>query len=158
MPLLRLEKSRALLAMVPVMAMLLLGSACSRVTNTQGYIVDEELVAAVAPGIDNKESVTKTLGRPTIVSEWDDNSWYYVSRTTKQFAYLRPRPTEGSLLVIHFTPEGTVREVEQRGLEQIANIEPSSDKTRTLGRETGILQDLFGNIGQVGTGAPAGGP
>jgi hypothetical protein len=46
-------------------------------------------------------------------------------------------------------------------MEKEVGIEPHRDKTPTLGRETGILEDLFGNIGQVGSlpgGGGAGGP
>ena len=46
---------------------------------------------------------------------------------------------------------------DRTGVEQVVRISPDSDKTPTLGRERGILQDLFGNIGQVGA-ANAGGP
>lgn len=130
--------------------LILTSTACSRVRNTQGYIVDEELVASVQPGVDNKESVTRTLGRPTMIADWDDNTWYYISRTTEQLAFLRPNPEEQTLLVIRFRQDGNVASVDQRGLEQVVDISPNSDKTRTMGRESGLLQDLFGNIGQVG--------
>lgn len=158
MPLARMKTSSPAFGMAAGIGLLLLASGCARVTNTQGYIFDPELVSSVAPGVDNKQSVRKTLGRPTIISQWDENSWYYVSRETKQFAFLRPKPIENTVLHVRFGPDGTVQNVEKRGLEQVVDIDPHSDKTRTLGRETGILQDLFGNIGQVGTAAPAGGP
>jgi hypothetical protein len=35
-------------------------------------------------------------------------------------------------------------------MEQVARIDPDGDETPTLGRERGFLEDLFGNIGQVG--------
>jgi hypothetical protein len=57
---------------------------------------------------------------------------------------------------VRFGPDGSVTNVERRGMEQIADISPHKDKTPTLGRETGIIEDLFGNIGQVG-GLPGGG-
>jgi hypothetical protein len=47
--------------------------------------------------------------------------------------------------------------VDRRGLEQVADLTPNSDKTPTLGREATLLEDLFGNIGTVGA-APGGGP
>ena len=48
-------------------------------------------------------------------------------------------------------------------MEAIVRIDPENDKTPTLGRERSFLQDLFGNIGQVGAagvggGAGGGGP
>lgn len=130
---------------------------CATVKNTQGYIPDEELVASVQPGIDNKQSVEQTLGEPTITAQWDDNTWYYITRKTGHRAFLRPKPQEQDILVVHFAEDGTVRGVENRGLEQVVPISPNSDKTRTAGRKDGLLEALFGNIGTVGA-AGGGGP
>ena len=142
-----------------VLALVLVGvatlPACTRIQNTSGYIVDETLVTAIQPGVDNRDSVAKTLGRPSIASQWDDRQWYYVSRNTKQLAFLTPRPSAQSIVVVNFDAAGNVAGVERRGLEKVANIDPVDDETPTLGRESGILEDLFGNIGRVG-GAPAG--
>ncbi len=141
-------------------AALALAPGCARTPNMQGYVVDEELVAGVQPGVDNRQSVQRALGRPTMMSQWNDRRWYYVSRQTGQRAFLRPVPTAQSILIVTFDEAGNVESVERRGLEKVADISPNRDRTPTLGREAGILEDLFGNIGQVGTGAPvgAGGP
>jgi outer membrane protein assembly factor BamE (lipoprotein component of BamABCDE complex) len=142
------------LMLIPVL--LLATAGCTRIQNNQGYIADEELIASVQPGVDNKQSVQKALGRPTMTSEWDDNEWYYVSRNTKQIAFARPVPASQRILIVRFANDGTVTGVERRGLEKVANISPETDKTPTLGRETGIIEDLFGNIGTVGS-VPGGG-
>jgi outer membrane protein assembly factor BamE (lipoprotein component of BamABCDE complex) len=144
--------------LVSVLLATTLAAGCARTPNIQGYVVDEELIAAVQPGIDTRQSVQRALGRPTMQSQWNDRRWYYVSRLTGQRAFLRPIPTAQSVLIVNFDEAGTVSSVERRGLEQVADITPERDRTPTLGRETGILEDLFGNIGQVGTGAPGGGP
>lgn len=132
------------------------GCAQKQIQNNQGYIADEELANSVQPGVDNKESVEKALGRPTLASKWDDNVWYYISRNTRQLAFARPVPASQRVLIVRFAPDGTVAAVERRGLEQVADITPNSDKTPTLGREATLLEDLFGNIGTVGA-APGGG-
>lgn len=135
-----------------------LGAAgCSRIPNTQGYIVDEELFAAVQPGVDNRASVAKALGRPTAVTQWGDDVWYYISRNTGQRAFLRPRPTAQSILVVRFDERGTVASVERRGLEKVADIRPNANKTPTLGRDRTLIEDIFGNIGSFG-GVPSGPP
>ncbi len=41
---------------------------------------------------------------------------------------------------------------QRTGLEYVANIEPSSDETPTLGSERSLFEELFGNIGAVGQG------
>ena len=66
------------------------------------------------------------------------------------------------MLAVKFDDAGNVTAADRTGLDAIVRIDPESDKTPTLGRERGFLQDLFGNIGQVGTpaagGAGGGGP
>lgn len=134
----------------------LLTSGCARIRSQQGYIVDEELVAAVSPGVDNRESVARTLGRPTFVSKWDENIWYYVSRQIGQTAFLPAEPRQQNVLIVTFAPDGNVTNVERRqGMEQVASFDPNDDKTPVRGSETSIFEDIFGNIGRVG-GVPGG--
>jgi outer membrane protein assembly factor BamE (lipoprotein component of BamABCDE complex) len=136
------------------------GAACTRIPNNMGYIVDEELITSVQPGVDNRESVARALGRPTIRTQWDDDVWYYVSRNTGQRAFLRPVPTAQNILVVTFAENGVVEKVERRGLEQVADITPESDTTPTLGRDTSLFEDIFGNLGSFGgvPGGAGGGP
>ena len=55
-------------------------TGCTQVRGHQGYIADEELMSAVQAGIDNRQSVEASLGRPTFTGQFDDNTWYYLSR------------------------------------------------------------------------------
>ncbi len=146
------------LALASVLIAVAMLPACTRVQNTMGYIVDETLVAEVKPGVDNRESVQKALGRPSIAGGWDDTTWYYVSRNTAQTAFLMPQPTAQSIIAVSFDAKGNVTSVNRRGLEQVASVDPVDDETPTLGRETGVLEDLFGNIGRFGSAGAAGGP
>jgi len=131
---------------------------CTKTVDIQGYLVDETLVSAVQPGIDNKDSVQNTLGRPTFTGTFDQNDWYYVARRTKNYAYHFPRVSEQTVLHIRFDQAGNVASVERKGLEQVVSIDPMRDKTPTLGRHKSIWDELFGNIGAVGApGASQGG-
>jgi outer membrane protein assembly factor BamE (lipoprotein component of BamABCDE complex) len=139
----------ATLIVAGLAAALVLGS-CSKTKASQGYIVDETLLTSIQPGVDNRDSVSKTLGRPTFAAQFDAGEWYYVSRNTAQYAFLKPKLTGQSILVISFDANGNVSKVERRGMDQVANISPNPDKTPVLGREQGFFDDIFGNIGQVG--------
>lgn len=126
-------------------------SGCSRVRGHQGYIADTTLVDAIKPGVDNRESVAKTLGRPTFAGQFDANDWYYVDRETKQLAFALPTATKQTVLRISFDAAGNVAAVEKSGIEKIAAIRPIGDKTPTLGRNRSFFEEVFGNIGQVGS-------
>jgi len=142
-------------------ALILIGSAfaasgCTRVRGHQGYIGDSTLVASVQPGIDNRGSVERTLGRPTFGGQFDANDWYYVSRETRQLAFAQPRATSQVVLHVRFDAKGNVAAVEKTGIEKIVSIDPVGDKTPTLGRNRSFFQELFGNIGTVGAAGVGG--
>lgn len=125
-------------------------AGCARIRDVQGYIVDNELVAAISPGVDNRESVERTLGRPTFVSQWDDDVWYYVSRNVEQLAFMPSEPTAQQVLTIRFDAEGNVSTVDrQRGLEQVVQLDPADETTPVYGRDSSLFEDIFGNIGRV---------
>ncbi|KLE34702.1 outer membrane protein assembly factor BamE [Aurantiacibacter luteus] len=129
-------------------------AGCSSIPNHRGYIMDETLVASVQPGLDNQQSVRGTLGQPTMTSLFGDQVWYYVSSQTEQAPFNQPRIEEHTVLAVHFDPAGNVVSTERSGMELVERISPESDETPTLGRERGFLEDLFGNIGTVGTALP----
>lgn len=142
--------TRAMLVMATATLALVATSGCTRIRGHQGYIVDQQLVDGIAPGVDNRDSVEATLGRPTFVGQFDKNDWYYVSRQTKQLAFAQPRPTQQTIFHVRFDAAGNVASVDRAGLEKTAAVSPDGDKTPTLGRKRGFLQELFGNIGSVG--------
>ncbi|MBU7579801.1 MAG: outer membrane protein assembly factor BamE [Porphyrobacter sp.] len=149
-------------AAVLLAAATMLLPACSAIRESRGYIVDPTLTALIQPRIDNQQSVEGTLGRPTFTSQFGNPTWYYVSSITGQRPFNRPRIKEHSVLAVTFDANGRVAEVKRSGPEPVVYLDPNGNKTPTLGRERGFLEDLFGNIGQVGGagagGAPGGGP
>lgn len=132
-------------------------SGCAQLKGRQGYVVDPVLTTAITPGVDNRESVEKTLGRPTFVGQFSDNEYYYVSRETRQLAFARPRPVAQQVLRVRFDPMGNVVAVDKTGLELVSKISPEGDTTPTLGRHRSFFEDIFGNIGAVGAPGMAGG-
>ena len=144
------RNSRTGLRILSGLGLVMLASGCSSIQNQRGYLVDEVLVAAVQPGLDNRESVQGTLGRPTLTSQFGDPVWYYVSSRTEQAPFTRPRIAGQTVLAVHFDAAGNVLAAERTGMEKVVRLDPDGNETPTLGRNSSFLQDLFGNIGQVG--------
>lgn len=135
-------------------------TACVPVRTHQGYVVDKELVDSIQPGIDNRESVIQTLGRPTLTSQFNEGEWYYISRQSSNLGFQGLKPRDQETLRIRFDANGNVATIDRMGKEMIASIDPYGKTTPTLGRKRGFFEDLFGNIGTVGApgaGAPGGG-
>ncbi|PTQ13359.1 cell envelope protein SmpA [Sphingomonas oleivorans] len=147
-------------AIVAGIAALGLASGCAQIRDHKGYVVDSTLIDTVRPGVDNRDSVARTLGNPSFASQFDRGAtWYYLSRDTRQLAFASPRPVGQMLLAVRFDSAGNVVGVEKSGMENVVSISPDGDKTPTLGRDRGFLSELFGNIGRVGAAgaAPGGG-
>lgn len=135
---------------------LVLLAGCAEVRDHKGYVIDTTLVNSVQPGVDNKDSVTKTLGRPSFDSQFDKgNTWYYLSRETRQLAFSTPHATQQTLLSIRFASNGDVASVQRGGLETIRDIKPYGKKTPVLGSRHTFFSELFGNI-SAGTSDRAG--
>ena len=132
-------------------------AGCVSIKDHRGAVIDEQLVANIQPGVDNKDSVAQMLGRPTFTGEFGDSDWYYVSQDTRAFAFRNPRVQKQTVLHIRFDQAGNVSTLQKTGKELIANISPVKDKTPTLGRKRSLFEDLFGNIGTVNSpGVPGG--
>ena len=130
--------------------------ACSSIRESRGYVSDQILLRTVQPGIDNRRSVEGVLGRPTFESQYGEKTWYYISSITGRKPFVRPRIQTHGVLAVTFDEAGNVATVERSGVDKVVYLRPNGDKTPTLGRERGFLEDLFGNIGQVGAGGPGG--
>jgi len=128
-------------------------AGCAGVRVHKGAVVDPQLASAIQPGVDNKASVEKTLGRPSFAGQFTPNDWYYVAQDTHQFAFRNPRVSQENIYHISFDAAGNVTGVQRTGKELIVGIDPVSRKTPTLGRQKSFFDELFGNIGTVSSGA-----
>jgi len=137
-------------------ALLLAAGGCSTIKDHRGYLVDKALTDSVLPGVDNRLSVQKSLGEPTLKSQFGQQSWYYISFDTQQKPFSYPRIKAGSIMDVTFDTQGTVQGVAHDGIEHVLIIRPDRHTTPTLGRERSFFEDLFGNIGTVGA-LPGGG-
>lgn len=161
-----LNSGRIVISLVAAAVLTGLAGGCASIKDHRGYMIDQGLVESVQPGIDNRQSVERSLGRPTFVSQWGEPAWYYVSVDTRQRPFARAQTREQTILRIRFDAKGNVAAVDKAGAEKIARLDPDGKKTPTLGRDRGFLEDLFGNIGTVGApgmggqggGMPGGGP
>ena len=124
-------------------------AGCMGIHEHRGAVIDRELASAIQVGLDNKESVAKTIGRPSFTGQFNPNDWYYVSRDTKAVAFRGVGVLDQTVLHIRFDQAGNVVAVNRSGKELIASIDPVNAKTPTLGRKRSFFDELFGNIGTI---------
>jgi len=128
-------------------------AGCMGIRDHRGYVLDKELATNLQVGVDNKDSVIKTLGRPSFIGQFDANDWYYFSRDTKTVPFRGARVMDQTVLHVRFDAAGNVASVGQTGEETVVAINPVNDKTPTLGRKRSFFDELFGNIGVLNSGA-----
>ena len=128
-------------------------AGCAGIRDHRGYVLDKELATNIQVGVDNKDSVIKTLGRPSFIGQFNANDWYYLARDTKTVPFRSARITDQTLLHLRFDAAGNVASVGQTGKETVVAINPVDDKTPTLGRKRSFFDELFGNIGVLNSGA-----
>ena len=132
-------------------------SGCAGIRDHRGYVMDKTLGSSIQAGVDNRDSVQKTLGRPTFTGQFRDTDWYYVSRDTSALAFRNPHVTVQSVLHVRFDAAGNVASVGTTGKEKIAAVSPLRKATPTLGRKRSFFDEIFGNINVAGAGLPGAG-
>jgi outer membrane protein assembly factor BamE (lipoprotein component of BamABCDE complex) len=127
-------------------------AGCTTFNVHKGAVIDTQLASSIQPGVDNKASVQKLLGTPTLAGQFASSDWYYVSRDQIQLAFRDPRVTRHKVLHVRFDQAGNVASVGMTGKELVMNLTPTGRQTPTLGRKRSFFDELFGNIGTVNSG------
>lgn len=127
-----------------------LATGCiSPVKAYHGYAPDEVAPNAITPGIDTRSSVLAQLGSPSTESIFDDNTWIYISTIQERFAFYRPTISTRSVTAIRFSEEDVVEEVLEYDQDDGRVIDYASRETPTRGRELGLWEQIFGNVGRA---------
>jgi len=141
-------------------AALILATACSPSRDFHGYIADEVRPQEIEAGTDTRSTVLAKLGSPSTTGMFgasgditadfnDDPTWIYISYVKSRFAYLKPKVASRSVTRITFGEDDVVTGVEVLGLEDGQEVNYASRETPTRGRELGLLEQIFGNVGRV---------
>ncbi len=140
---------------VSTIALAALLAGCATNHAHKGAVIDPQLASSIQPGVDNKASVQKLLGTPTLTGEFTPDEWYYVSRDTNQVAFRNPRVRKELVMLVRFDPAGNVTSIQRTGKELVLGLNPSGRQTPTLGRKKSFFEEIFGNIGSVSSGPAA---
>ena len=147
--------SAALALLIPAAGL----CGCIASIDQHGELPPPDRMAEIHPGSTTRAQVAKLLGTPSSTGVFDGNSWYYISRKTKQVAFLDPDVLDQQVYVINFDGNGVVKSVDRKGLKDARDISPAPGATPAPGRELTFLEQVLGNIGRFDKGAgssPAG--
>ena len=142
------RRARALLAATAALTAL---AACEPIVRVHGYAPQDAQIDQIQVGVDGPGAVAQKIGRPSTGGVVRDNTWYYVSARTEAMGYSAPEIVERRVVAVHYSDDAVVSGVDVYGLEDGRVINLATRTTPTFGRELTVLQQLFGNISNVGS-------
>jgi outer membrane protein assembly factor BamE (lipoprotein component of BamABCDE complex) len=144
---------RRFTAILALAALAAVASACTPNIAHRGYLAKPGSFDQIQRGM-AKSEVLALLGSPSTTASVNVtcDSYYYISSTTEQKAFLTPKEIDRRVIAIRFDPNDQVDSFGQYGLEDGKIVDINTRKTPTRGRELTLLQQVFGNIGKPGPG------
>lgn len=141
--------NRIFLHLTAACVVVALASACSPVRTYSGFRPDHNNVEIAPPqvGVDTQDTVRQRFGTPSTTAVFDQTAWYYITATKEQIAFYAPRIIDRRVMVVKFDESNTVSAVENYGVDRGQVVAYNDETTPTRGRELGMLEQLFGNIG-----------
>lgn len=136
-------------------------AGCGIPVNQRGNLPKPEALEQIKPGVTDKQTVTRLLGTPSTTAAFDGNTWYYISRETKQVAFLKPDVLDQQVVAVRFDDSGIVTAIDRKGLKDAKAVTPNPNATPAQGREFTFLEQLIGNFGKFNSSKAAttpGGP
>lgn len=125
-------------------------SACiTPISDYHGYTADEIQPSELSPGIDTRASVLAQLGSPSTESIFDENTWFYITTQRERLAFMVPKTKKRIITGVRFSDEDVVEEVLTYDENDGQIINYASRETPTRGRQLGLMEQIFGTIGNV---------
>ena len=124
-------------------------SGCSSIGEEfhRGYLLDEQALASVKPGM-GAEQVLQTMGTPSTVSTVGNRSWYYISQTSSRpVRFLGETVTDQKVAAIYFSPGLRVERVALYGIQDGKVFDFISRSTMASGEETSLVGQIFSGNG-----------
>jgi len=127
-------------------------AGCATLSDSHGYVPDEDLLNDVKVGVDTKETVSRILGPPGTAGIVDELGWYYVKSDYERVLWREPKEVDREVVAVTFTKSGVVSNIERFGLEdgQVVALNRRVTSSNTQG--IGFLNQLFSNLGTIAPG------
>lgn len=145
--------------LLPLMFLLAV-SACSAIDaphQLRGNHVDADQVKELVPGTSTRADATSLLGSPSAHGSFDDNTWIYISETTRTRVGRLPGIMAQDVTVLTFDQAGVLRDVKRLNQDDSRDVSVVSRATPSPGSEASFLQQLLGNVGKFSAGGTPGG-
>ena len=131
----------------------LLLAACEPRVSNHGYVPEPEQLARIELGVHNRLEIAEILGTPSTAALFGPDTWLYITERREEHAFFAPEIVDQSVVAIAFDDDGVAQEMASFSIEDGIVVDPVSRVTPTYGKQLGLLEQLFGNIGRFNTGS-----
>jgi outer membrane protein assembly factor BamE (lipoprotein component of BamABCDE complex) len=128
---------------------------CELPVQVHGNLPDDEQLGRIEPGKQGRSDIVNLLGPPSVRSNFQDGTWYYVGQRQTQFAFFEPDIKERNVLVLTFDARDRLTGKKLYTMADAREIDPVDRETPTEGRDLSLIQQLLGNVGRFND-APSG--
>jgi len=133
-------------------------SGCAKDIDQRGNLPTKEALVQLSVGEQTRQDVQSLLGTPATTAIFTDETWYYVSSHTTQYAFYKTHELDRTIYMVTFDERGILKDVRKFDMKDGNAIKIAARETPTKGREYGILEQLLGNIGRFSGPKEAPGP
>lgn len=132
--------------------------ACTALYRDHGYIPPEEDLSQIVVGVDTRDSVAELVGPPTSAGLLSDGGYYYIQSKFRHYGPMEPKEIERQVLAISFDANGVVSNIERFGLENGQVIVLSRRVTSDNVRDTTLIRQMLGALGNFDASTALGSP
>jgi outer membrane protein assembly factor BamE (lipoprotein component of BamABCDE complex) len=130
-------------------------AGCAPLKATRGNFLDDDRLKTVQQNVSTKDEIRKTLGSPTTVDPFDDNTWFYIGEKTSTTSFFDPVVEARKVIELHFNKDGILQTAQQVDEKSGRRIDIVTKTTPTPGRDLNAFQQFLGNVGKYNA-TPAG--
>jgi outer membrane protein assembly factor BamE (lipoprotein component of BamABCDE complex) len=123
-------------------------TGCDLPVQVHGNLPDDDQLARIEPGKQGRTDIVNLLGPPSVRSNFQDDTWYYVGQKQTRFAFFAPDIKERNVLVLTFDRQDRLTGKKLYTMADARDIDPVDRETPTEGRDLSIVQQLLGNVGR----------
>ena len=139
-----MKKIKIATAIILIIAIL---PACTPVQNIRGNLIEKDRLVDIQEGVTTRRDILMTMGSPTTRSAFNRDIWYYIGQNTEKKGILDHKTTNQQVVKVSFDKDGIVQEFGYIDANT-DDIPIDTDKTKTTGNKTNLVQEFFGNLGK----------
>ncbi len=129
-----------------ILSLLLIG-ACSPTFKNHGYVPSRAELNQLKVGKSSKENVKNLFGSPSSIGLVQDDRWFYLYTRIKNFMYRSPEIVERQLVVVTFTSNGLLENIERFELQDQEVVVLSRRITESGIKGMSLIQQLLNSAG-----------